>query len=145
MAAQATTALQKGRLVNHITYQALDDDVTGLANRLQFTHQLRRAINHARQLRDLVRLPGRPDGTQAVLPAHDGGFWGDDDWRNWRRRVWHGEPERRLTRGRTSPARPGCAPSGTRPRDLRSSFVTLRVYEGVPLTRSLAKSVRESG
>jgi integrase len=99
----------------------------------------------ADDLREWFLASGRPDGTQAVLPAHDGGFWGDDDWRNWRRRVWHGEPERTLTRGRTTPGRPGCAPSGTRPRDLRSSFVTLRVYEGVPLTqiaREVGTSVR---
>lgn len=71
-----------------------------------------------------------------VLPAHDGGFWAEDDWRSWRKRVWHGEPERRCAdRRNDAPARPGCAPPGTRPRDLRSSFVTLRVYEGVPLTQ----------
>ncbi|MGN6169933.1 MAG: hypothetical protein ACTHQQ_17455 [Solirubrobacteraceae bacterium] len=28
----------------------------------------------------------------------------------------------------------GCAPAGTRPRDLRSSFITVQVYAGVPLT-----------
>ena len=99
----------------------------------------------ADDLREWFLASGRPDGNQPVLPAHDGGFWGDDDWRNWRRRVWHGEPERTLTRGRTTPGRRGCAPSGTRPRDLRSSFVTLRVYEGVPLTqiaREVGTSVR---
>jgi Diguanylate cyclase, GGDEF domain len=56
VAAQATIALQRGRLVDQITHQALHDDLTGLANRLQFTDQLRRAINHARQHRDLVTL-----------------------------------------------------------------------------------------
>ena len=56
MAAQATTALQNGRLVDQITYQALYDDLTGLANRLQFTEQLRRAINHARQHSEQVTL-----------------------------------------------------------------------------------------
>ena len=35
----------------------------------------------------------------------------------------------------TDAAAAGCAPAGTRPRDLRSSYVTLRVYEGVPLTQ----------
>jgi hypothetical protein len=38
-----------------------------------------------------------------------------------------------------------CAPKGTRPRDLRSSFVTLRVCERVPLTqiaREVGTSVR---
>jgi len=42
----------------------------------------------------------------------------DSDWRNWRKRVWQ-----------------KVAPAGSRPRDLRSSYVTLRVYEGVPLTQ----------
>jgi hypothetical protein len=28
----------------------------------------------------------------------------------------------------------GAAPEGSRPRDLRSSFITLQVYAGVPLT-----------
>jgi diguanylate cyclase (GGDEF)-like protein len=56
VAAQATTALQNGRLVDQITHQALHDDLTGLANRLQFTDQLRRATNHARQHGDVVTL-----------------------------------------------------------------------------------------
>jgi diguanylate cyclase (GGDEF)-like protein len=49
VAAQATTALQNGALVDQITHQALHDQLTGLANRLQFTEQLRAAINRARQ------------------------------------------------------------------------------------------------
>jgi diguanylate cyclase (GGDEF)-like protein len=56
VAAQATTALQNGRLVDQITHQALHDDLTGLANRLQFTEQLRRAITHARQHNEQVTL-----------------------------------------------------------------------------------------
>jgi diguanylate cyclase (GGDEF)-like protein len=50
VAAQATTALQNGRLVDQITHQALHDELTGLANRLQFTGDLRTAIDQARQL-----------------------------------------------------------------------------------------------
>jgi diguanylate cyclase (GGDEF)-like protein len=49
VAAQATTALQNGRLVDQITHQALHDDLTGLANRLQFAEKLRLAISQARQ------------------------------------------------------------------------------------------------
>jgi diguanylate cyclase (GGDEF)-like protein len=56
VAAQATTALQNGRLVDQITHQALHDDLTGLANRLQFAEQLRRAIDHAGQHGHLVTL-----------------------------------------------------------------------------------------
>ena len=58
-----------------------------------------------------------------MFAAHDGGHWQADDWRNWRRRSW----------------RP-IAPEGSRPRDLRGSYVTLRAYEGVPLT-SIAREV----
>jgi hypothetical protein len=51
------------------------------------------------------------------------------------RRAQHGEHGRH----------PGAAPKGTRPRDLRSSYVTLRIYEGIPLTqigREVGTSVR---
>jgi diguanylate cyclase (GGDEF)-like protein len=48
VAAQATTALQNGRLVDQITHQALHDDLTGLANRLRFQDALRHAIGNAR-------------------------------------------------------------------------------------------------
>jgi diguanylate cyclase (GGDEF)-like protein len=49
VAAQATTALQNGRLVDEMTHQAMHDQLTGLANRLQFTDQLRGAISRARE------------------------------------------------------------------------------------------------
>ena len=49
VAAQATTALQNGRLLDEMTHQALHDQLTGLANRVQFTDQLRRAIDRARE------------------------------------------------------------------------------------------------
>jgi diguanylate cyclase (GGDEF)-like protein len=48
VAAQATTALQNGRLVDRITHQALHDQLTGLANRARFAEVLRKAVNHAR-------------------------------------------------------------------------------------------------
>jgi diguanylate cyclase (GGDEF)-like protein len=47
VAAQATIALQNGRLVDQITHQALHDQLTGLANRLKFTDRLRNAIHTA--------------------------------------------------------------------------------------------------
>jgi integrase len=110
-------------------------------NRVRFTPLL---TPLAEDLRTWFLASGRPDGRAPVFPAHDGGFWQPDDWRNWRRRIWRGEPERpRRDRDAATPARPGCAPPGTRPRDLRSSFVTLRVYEGIPLTQ-IAKEVGTS-
>ena len=45
--AQATTALQNGRLVDLITHQATHDQLTGLANRLRFTTELRDAVTRA--------------------------------------------------------------------------------------------------
>jgi diguanylate cyclase (GGDEF)-like protein len=56
VAAQATTALQNGSLVDLITHQALHDELTGLANRLQFTDDLRGGVQHARQRGDQVTL-----------------------------------------------------------------------------------------
>jgi diguanylate cyclase (GGDEF)-like protein len=54
--AQATTALQNGRLVDQITHQATHDQLTGLANRLQFTDALRRAITRAPDCSDVVTV-----------------------------------------------------------------------------------------
>jgi diguanylate cyclase (GGDEF)-like protein len=56
VAAQAATALQNGRLVDQITHQARHDQLTGLANRLQFADQLRKAVNRARQRDHLVTM-----------------------------------------------------------------------------------------
>jgi diguanylate cyclase (GGDEF)-like protein len=42
--------------VDQITHQALHDQLTGLANRLQFTDQLRLAINRARQRNQALTL-----------------------------------------------------------------------------------------
>jgi diguanylate cyclase (GGDEF)-like protein len=49
VAAQAITALQNGRLVDEMTHQAMHDQLTGLANRLRFTEQLRDALDRARE------------------------------------------------------------------------------------------------
>jgi diguanylate cyclase (GGDEF)-like protein len=56
VAAQATTALQNGRLMDEITRQALHDGLTGLTNRLQFTEEQRNAILHARETSGMVTL-----------------------------------------------------------------------------------------
>jgi diguanylate cyclase (GGDEF)-like protein len=56
VAAQATTALQNGGLVDQITHRAMHDQLTGLANRLQFTERLRAAIDRARDERQSVTL-----------------------------------------------------------------------------------------
>jgi integrase len=98
----------------------------------------------AEDLREWFLVSGRPDRKAPVFPAYDGDFWDRYDWANWRRTVWKGEPARPANdRRKAKPARSGAAPAGTRPRDLRSSYVTLRVYEGVPLT-TIAKEVGTS-
>jgi diguanylate cyclase (GGDEF)-like protein len=56
VAAQATAALQNGQLVDQITYQALHDQLTGLANRVQFTTELRAAVHLAREQQQKVSL-----------------------------------------------------------------------------------------
>ena len=100
----------------------------------------------AHDLKEWFVASGQPGPTTPVFPAANDDFWDADDWRNWRKRIWLGEPERiKNGRAKPVPARPGCAPPGTRPRDLRSSFITLRIYEGIPLTqigREVGTSVR---
>jgi len=86
----------------------------------------------AEDLREWYLAEDRPEATRPVFPASDGGFWADDDWRNWRKRIWRGEQRPANRRGVQT--YPGVAPAGTRPRDLRSSFITVQVYAGVPLT-----------
>jgi diguanylate cyclase (GGDEF)-like protein len=54
--AQATTALQNGMLVDHITHQAEHDQLTGLANRIRFDCELDRAVETARGRSELVAV-----------------------------------------------------------------------------------------
>jgi len=56
VAAQATTALQNGRLLDEITHQAQHDGLTGLANRLRFNEGLHAACAPATEARDAVTL-----------------------------------------------------------------------------------------
>ena len=51
IAAHAVTALENGRLVDHITHQARHDRLTGLANRLAFGERLAAATERARECR----------------------------------------------------------------------------------------------
>jgi diguanylate cyclase (GGDEF)-like protein len=56
VAAQAISALQNGRLVDQITHQARHDQLTGLANRMQFTEALRAGIERARAAHEPLEL-----------------------------------------------------------------------------------------
>jgi integrase len=61
---------------------------------------------------------GRPDDDQLLFPAASGGVWQDHDWRNWRRRVYQ-------------PLAKEADIQSSRPYDLRHSFVSLLIYEGL--------------
>ena len=63
-----------------------------------------------------------------------------DDWRNWRRRTWGAYHAG--SRGGERTWR-GAAPAGSRPRDLRSSYITVQIYAGRPLTE-IARQVGTS-
>jgi diguanylate cyclase len=67
VAAQAITALQNGRLLDEMTHQATHDQLTGLANRAQFTEQLRAALDRARaELHSVTLLYMDLDGFKPV-------------------------------------------------------------------------------
>lgn len=62
-----------------------------------------------------------------VIPTHDGRHWGEHDWDNWRGRAF-----RAAAAAAGLPAAKEDGPRRVRPRDLRSSFATLLIYEGQP-------------
>jgi diguanylate cyclase (GGDEF)-like protein len=49
VAAQATTALENGRLLDQITHQALHDSLTGLANRARLTDRMHETVDRDRR------------------------------------------------------------------------------------------------
>jgi integrase len=71
---------------------------------------------------------GRPLDERFVFPANDGLPWDDDDWNNWRGRVFQ-------------PAVKKVGLSDVRPYDLRHSFVSLLIAEG----RSIVDVARQAG
>jgi len=69
---------------------------------------------------DLARwriASGRPDGARLVFPRDDGSPWTEQDWKNWRRRVFRS-------------AATGIGRPKMRPYDLRHSFCSLLLAEG---------------
>lgn len=71
---------------------------------------------------------GRPAPGELVFPTRRGATWSDEDWRNWRRRVFQ-------------PAARAIGLEGLRPYDLRHSFVSLLLAE----RRSLLEVARQAG
>ena len=71
---------------------------------------------------------GRPDASELVFPTRRGTTWSDEDWRNWRRRVFQ-------------PAAITIGVEGLRPYDLRHYFVSLLLAE----RRSLLEVAKQAG
>lgn len=72
---------------------------------------------------------GRPGSDALVVPTASDTAWSEEDWRNWRQRVF-------------KPAVVAVGlPADLRPRDLRGSFVSLLVHEG----RSIVEVARQLG
>jgi integrase len=80
------------------------------------------------ELAELRMRHGRPHDDQLVFPAHDGRPWHDDDWKNWRRRVFDRAVDK-------------AGLGHVRPYDLRHSFVSLLIAEG----RSIVDVARQAG
>ena len=70
---------------------------------------------------------GNPPSDAPVIPNRRGDPWSDYDWDNWRERGF-----RPAARAAGLPAGDADGPKRVRPRDLRSSFATLLIYEGQP-------------
>ena len=70
---------------------------------------------------------GDPPRRAPVVPNGRGRFWTEHDWDNWRSRTF-----RSAAKAAGLPAGKDDGPARVRPRDLRSSFATLLIYEGQP-------------
>jgi integrase len=82
----------------------------------------------ARDLRAWREASGCPDDTALVFPTNAGNLWTDDDWRNWRKRVY-------------APAVGAIGLAGSRPYDLRHSFASLLIQAGA----SVVEVARQMG
>jgi hypothetical protein len=71
---------------------------------------------------------GRPDEEALVFPRFDGAPWNDEDWRNWRQRIF-------------APAATAAGLDNFRPYDLRHSFVSLLFAEG----KTVIEVARQAG
>ena len=81
------------------------------------TRHVRMLTPLADDLEDWRSIRRSPPATALVFGREDGSPWRDDDWRNWRRRVF-------------VPAARAAGVRHCRPYDLRASFVSLLIREG---------------
>jgi integrase len=81
----------------------------------------------AGDLRTWREACGLPPDDAPVIPNSHGELWADHDWDNWRSRTFRAAAKAAgLRADKADGAR------RVRPRDLRSSFATLLIYEGQP-------------
>jgi integrase len=73
------------------------------------------------------KASGNPPEDALVIPNRGGEPWADYDWDNWRERTF-----RPAAAAAGLPAADDDGAKRVRPRDLRSSFATLLIYEGQP-------------
>jgi integrase len=74
-----------------------------------------------------ARRAGLPPDDAPLIPNCRGEPWADYDWDNWRARTFRAAAKAAGLR-----ADKADGPQWVRPRDLRSSFATLLIYEGQP-------------
>ena len=82
----------------------------------------------ASDLREWSMKSGRPADDALVFPRFDGGVWKEEDWRNWRQRIF-------------APAAAAAGLEKFRPYDLRHAFVSLLFAEG----RTVIEVARQAG
>lgn len=82
----------------------------------------------ARDLREWRLKAGRPGDEALVFPRFDGAPWNEEDWRNWRQRIF-------------ARAAAAAGLDNFRPYDLRHSFVSLLFAEG----RTVIEVARQAG
>jgi integrase len=92
------------------------------------TRSVRLLAPLGRDLREWRLKRGRPDDEALVFPRFDGTPWNDEDWRNWRQRIF-------------APAASAVGLDNFRPYDLRHSFVSLLFAEG----RTVIEVARQAG
>ena len=81
----------------------------------------------AKDLTAWRKASGDPPDAALLIPNRGGEPWADYDWDNWRERIF-----RPAAASAGLPAGDEDGPKRVRPRDLRSSFATLLIYEGQP-------------
>ncbi|HEX6456002.1 MAG TPA: tyrosine-type recombinase/integrase [Solirubrobacterales bacterium] len=82
----------------------------------------------AKDLAEWRLASGRPDDSALIFPGLDGGPWTREQYQNWRKRIY-------------VPTTKACGVDNSRPYDLRHSFISLLIHEGL----SVVEVARQAG